>query len=245
MVLTMWMDARLEEGRGQQRAQRAPRGGAHRDDREEPLAGGPIVEVVAVGPELRDGGQAEDADPDEEEETQHRDPGLEAHVEELDADEEEDDDAHDQAHPVHARGEPAVERDEAHQRDGLGGRRVGLHLRALGEGEDERLARDLEDVVPDHQQEQVQRQQQHGRALARAHVAEDAQEPVDEAALLGDPARQHRRVVRHAGPAIAAAGSTAGIVSASGSHPYTRVRRSREASERSRISSSQRACTAR
>src|SRR5262249_24893261 len=66
----------------------------------------------------------------------------------------------------------------AHQHEGLGGGGVGLHLRAPVH-EDQGLADGLEDVVPHHEQEQVQHHQQRVGALAVALIAEDAQEAVD------------------------------------------------------------------
>ena len=91
-------------------AQRRARGGAHRDEREEPVAVHPGVDLVRVGPELRDGGEAEDADPHEEQEAEVRDAHPAAEEEELDAADEEQDHRGQEALPGQALRDPAVER---------------------------------------------------------------------------------------------------------------------------------------
>ena len=160
--------------------ERRTRRRADRDQGEETVALRARVDLIGVGPELRDGGQAEDADPDEEQEAQVRHSHPAADEEELDAADEEQDHHGQELLPGKALRDPAVQRDVQDEGEGLGGGGVGLQLGAAGE-EDERLADGLQDVVADEQQVDVQAHQEDGAALSGADVAEDAQGAVQRA----------------------------------------------------------------
>ena len=104
---------------------------------------------------------------------------------------EEDRDARDEHEATDPRSDPAVEVGDEDQQDGLADRGVALHLGAAAE-QDERLARDLEQVVGGEEQEDVDGQEQGRRRLSGPNVAEQAQGELERMfpeARLGDGCR--------------------------------------------------------
>ena len=77
-----------------------------------------------------------------------------------------------------ARAEPAVERHDAHQQDGLRGRRIGRHLGAAFR-QDQPVARRLHQRVAGQQQEDVDGEQQRADTLAGPDVREQREQPLE------------------------------------------------------------------
>ena len=185
-------EAAGEQSLGDERSDGRARGGADGDQREQPLALRPRIDLVRVRPELGDRREAEDPHPHEEDEPEVGEPGPAAQEEDLDAAEEEQEHRGQETRAREPLGHPSVKRDIGDEGEGLRRRRVGLQLRAPGE-QDQRLARGLQDVIRGQEQEDVQAHQEDGRALAGPHVGEESQRAL-EPARGGSPGGLRRRV---------------------------------------------------
>jgi hypothetical protein len=158
------------EHRPRDRPERAP----DPDHREQALAVGVVIDVGGEAPELGDGDDVEDPDPQEEGQADRLAADSERPEQTEVGDEEQRDDA-DEQRPPHPGRQPTVGARHADQQDRLAGRRVALHLGPAGH-EDERLAGDLQEVVGREQQEHVRRQQDDRGDLVAAHVAEQTEQ---------------------------------------------------------------------
>jgi hypothetical protein len=163
------VDQAIGNPRSDHRPERCP----ETDDRKEALAFILRIHVVGERPELGDDHQVEDADPDEEDDCQ-RDLHLGERIEEEQTRQEEHRDEVDQPHPRELRDQPAVQRHHERQQHHLGGGHIRLQL-GRSFPQDERLPHRLQDVVRHQDQEDVQRQQQRGRAFTGVHVGEHAE----------------------------------------------------------------------
>ena len=94
-------------------------------------------------------------------------------------------DADEQPRPVHARGEPAVERDESHQEERLARGGIRPHLCAAAQ-EDQRFAHRLDHRVADQEQEDVDEHQDRRQPFAGANIGEERQRAIEPGFLGGE-----------------------------------------------------------
>ena len=183
---------RLDRGGAEPGAERR----ADADQREQPAALAFRVEVVRERPELRDHEDVENPHPDEEREA-FADAVAPEHGKDQQVDGKKQPAHDDQTRALHARRDPAVERDDPHQEHRLRGRRVGLHLGAALR-EDQPVARGFQQVVAGEQQEHVEREQHRADALAGADVREHRERPLEPRfrGLADRPERRERLVGR-------------------------------------------------
>ena len=142
------------------------------DHREQPPTLRVCVHVRREAPELSHGHDVEDPDPQEEgqayavaarpKEGEHQEVRREEHRHDAD-----------ETGASDPRRKPSVGHRDEDQQERLTGRGVTFHLGAAGQ-QNEGLASHLQQVVRREQQEDIQRQQRHGRHLARPDIAEHA-----------------------------------------------------------------------
>jgi hypothetical protein len=180
-------DDGLGDGRAPDGADRAT--DAH--DGKEPLALLLGVRLSGEAPELRHRNGVENPDPQKERDAQCDTacPQSPKHPEVHREEQRHEGDECDAAHPLR---KPSVETRHEDEEDRLTDRCVALHLGATAE-QDERFARDLQQVVRGQEQEDVEGEQQNRRRLPRPDLPERAQKELHR--MLAEAQVNSRRLV--------------------------------------------------
>ena len=180
----------LDESASEAGADHRTERGAKTHDRKQPLAFILAVQIVGERPELRHDHHVENADPEEKGNPQ-RDAGMAEHVEDHQADDEESGHRIDQPAAIHPFHQTAVDRDDEGQQDHFDGGEIGLQLRCPL-AKNQRLSDRLQHVVRHQDEEDVQRQQERGKAFAIADVREQPEKPIERTSRW-----LHRRILPH------------------------------------------------